>query len=79
MSAVTVYVPRDVAALAAGADRVAQRIAAEAAARGVELRLVRNGSRGLLWLSVEAGGATGRLCVLVLVLPAASVTVSVTV
>ena len=63
MSAVTVYVPRDVAALAAGADRVAQRIAAEAAARGVELRLVRNGSRGLLWLEplVEVATPAGRV------------------
>ena len=63
MSAVTVYVPRDVAALAVGADRVAQRIAAEAAARGVELRLVRNGSRGLLWLEplVEVATPAGRV------------------
>ncbi|MFA7670492.1 MAG: formate dehydrogenase subunit gamma, partial [Burkholderiaceae bacterium] len=47
---VTVYVPRDAAALAAGADAVAQAIRHEADARGLAVTLVRNGSRGLLWL-----------------------------
>ena len=46
----TVYVPRDSAALAVGAEEVAEAIAAQAAAHGVSLTLVRNGSRGLLWL-----------------------------
>ncbi len=46
----TVYVPRDSAALAVGAEEVAEAITAQAAARGVSLTLVRNGSRGLLWL-----------------------------
>jgi formate dehydrogenase iron-sulfur subunit len=46
----TVYVPRDAAALAVGADEVALAIMAEAARRGVHVNLVRNGSRGLLWL-----------------------------
>ena len=44
---VTVYVPADTAARAAGADAVA---AALAAAAGSRVRLVRNGSRGMLWL-----------------------------
>ena len=46
----TVYVPRDSAALAVGAEEVAEAITAQAASRGVSLTLVRNGSRGLLWL-----------------------------
>jgi formate dehydrogenase iron-sulfur subunit len=59
----TVYVPRDSAALAAGAERVARRIAQEAAARGLDVRLVRNGSRGLFWLEplVEVATLAGRI------------------
>ncbi|MQB06102.1 formate dehydrogenase [Agrobacterium tumefaciens] len=49
---VTVFVPCDSAALAVGADRVADAIQGEAAARNLDIRLVRNGSRGLLWLEV---------------------------
>ncbi|CAN5801404.1 NADH-quinone oxidoreductase subunit NuoF [soil metagenome] len=60
---ITVYVPRDSAALAVGAERVAQAIATQAAARGVDLRIVRNGSRGMMWLEplVEVATATGRV------------------
>jgi len=63
MSSITVYVPRDSAALAAGANRVARRIAEEAAARGVDIQLVRNGSRGLFWLEplVEVATPAGRI------------------
>ena len=46
----TVYVPRDSAARSVGADEVAVALTAEAAGRGDDLRLVRNGSRGMLWL-----------------------------
>jgi formate dehydrogenase iron-sulfur subunit len=49
MSAV-VYVPRDAAALSVGAERVATAIAREAASRGIELTLKRNGTRGMCWL-----------------------------
>ena len=45
-----VYVPRDSAARSVGADEVAVALTAEAARRGDDIRLVRNGSRGLLWL-----------------------------
>jgi formate dehydrogenase iron-sulfur subunit len=45
-----VYVPRDAAARALGADAVADALAVEAAARGIDLTLVRNGSRGMVWL-----------------------------
>jgi len=63
VSTVTVYVPRDSAALAVGADEVAAALQAECARRGVALNLVRNGSRGLFWLEplVEVATANGRI------------------
>ncbi|MFM2112489.1 MAG: hypothetical protein RLZZ271_1149, partial [Pseudomonadota bacterium] len=63
MSAVKIFVPRDSAALAVGADEVAQAIAREAAQRGIALDLVRNGSRGLFWLEplVEVQTPQGRV------------------
>jgi len=63
MSAVTVYVPRDAAALSMGADQVATSILAEANKRGVEINLIRNGSRGMLWLEplVEVALEQGRV------------------
>lgn len=63
VSPVTVYVPCDAAALAAGADAVAQAVQREAEARGVPVRVVRNGSRGMLWLEtlVEVATPQGRV------------------
>jgi formate dehydrogenase iron-sulfur subunit len=60
---VTVYVPGDATALALGADSVAAAIAAEAAMRGIDVRLVRNGSRGMFWLEplVEVATPQGRI------------------
>lgn len=57
------YVPRDASALALGADALADAIAAEAQRRGIAIELVRNGSRGLLWLEplVEVGTPAGRI------------------
>ena len=57
-----IWVPRDAAARALGADAVAEAILAEARRRGVEVELVRNGSRGMVWLEplVEAETARGR-------------------
>ncbi|OLP42813.1 formate dehydrogenase beta subunit [Rhizobium oryziradicis] len=49
---VTVFVPRDAAALAVGADKVAASIEHEANARNLDVTIVRNGTRGLLWLEV---------------------------
>jgi formate dehydrogenase iron-sulfur subunit len=59
---ILLYVPRDASALSLGADAVAQAIAVEAARRGVEIRIVRNGSRGLFWLEplVEVMTPQGR-------------------
>ena len=50
MSGLKIYVPRDAAARSMGADATAHAIAAEAARRGLEIQLIRNGSHGLLWL-----------------------------
>jgi formate dehydrogenase iron-sulfur subunit len=59
----TVYVPRDSSALSVGADEVAQAIASTASARGNDIRLIRNGSRGLFWLEpmVEVATPAGRI------------------
>src|SRR5574341_1560426 len=60
---VTIYVPRDVAALAMDADVVAAAIAGQAASRGLAVNIVRNGSRGLHWLEpmVEVQTPAGRI------------------
>ena len=62
---IRIYVPRDSTALALGADAIALAIAAEAARRGLPIDIVRNGSRGLLWLEplveVDTGTAAGRV------------------
>ena len=63
MTAATAWIPRDAAALAAGADDVVRTLAALAAERGLPLNLVRNGSRGLLWLEplLEVATPAGRV------------------
>nr|WP_314626860.1 NADH-quinone oxidoreductase subunit NuoF [uncultured Noviherbaspirillum sp.] len=60
---ITVYVPRDSVALALGADDVAKALLVEAARRGADLRIVRNGSRGMFWLEpmVEVATPDGRV------------------
>jgi len=60
---VKVYIPRDSSALSLGAEKTAKAIAAEAAQRGVEINIVRNGSRGLYWLEpmVEVATPEGRI------------------
>ncbi len=59
----TVYVPGDSAARAVGADDVALALGSEVALRGLDLRIVRNGSRGLHWLEplVEVVTPSGRV------------------
>ncbi len=58
-----IFVPRDATALALGADQVAAAIETEAALRGLAIQVVRNGSRGMLWLEplVEVETAHGRI------------------
>ncbi len=60
---VKVYVPRDSAALSVGAEGVARAIATEASSRGLDITLVRNGSRGMFWLEplVEVETPQGRI------------------
>lgn len=60
---VVIYVPRDAAALAMDADAVAREIERIADERGVAVQVVRNGSRGLLWLEplVEVATHDGRV------------------
>ena len=60
---ITVYVPRDSTALALGADDVAKAVLFEAAKRGADVRIVRNGSRGMFWLEpmVEVDTPDGRI------------------
>ena len=59
----TIYVPRDSAARSVGADAVADAILAAATAGGHDVRIVRNGSRGMLWLEplVEVATEKGRI------------------
>ncbi|NMG39424.1 formate dehydrogenase [Chelativorans sp. ZYF759] len=58
-----IYIPGDSGALALGAEKVATAMKAELAARGIEARIVRNGSRGLYWLEpmVEVATERGRV------------------
>jgi formate dehydrogenase iron-sulfur subunit len=59
----TVYVPRDAAALAMGADAVAHALQLAFTDAGQAVHIVRNGSRGLFWLEplVEVATADGRV------------------
>ncbi|EAQ04971.1 NAD dependent formate dehydrogenase, beta subunit (51 kDa) [Pseudooceanicola batsensis HTCC2597] len=58
-----IYVSLDSAAKALGADEVAEAIRHEARARGIEVDLVRTGSRGMIWLEplVEIDRGAGRI------------------
>ncbi len=58
-----VFVPKDAAAIALGADDVAAAVRETAGARGIALDIVRNGSRGMFWLEpmIEAETPQGRI------------------
>ncbi|CAO4141895.1 formate dehydrogenase beta subunit [Methylorubrum aminovorans] len=60
---ITVFVPQDAVALGLGANRVARAILSGAEARGLDLRIVRTGTRGMLWLEpmVEVATPEGRI------------------
>lgn len=60
---VTVYIPVDAAAQSVGAESVATEILAEAKNRDIDIQIVRNGSRGMLWLEplVEVVTDQGRV------------------
>lgn len=59
----TVFVPLDAAALSMGADEVANAIVSEAKKRKLDVRVIRNGSRGMLYLEplVEVETSKGRV------------------
>ncbi len=59
----TVYVPGDSGAVSVGADDVARTLAGVCRQRGIDIRIVRTGSRGMYWLEplVEVETATGRV------------------
>lgn len=64
MSTIDIYVPRDSSALSLGAEQVAVAIRAEAKKRQLDVRVIRNGSRGMFWLEpfvevVTPGGRVG--------------------
>ncbi len=58
-----IFVPGDAAAVAVGADAVATAIQEAARARGISAQIVRNGSRGMMWLEplVEVETPAGRI------------------
>ncbi|MCX7306190.1 MAG: NADH-quinone oxidoreductase subunit NuoF [Hyphomicrobiales bacterium] len=60
---VTIYIPCDSGALALGAGKVATAVSQEIAARGLDAKIVRNGSRGAYFLEpmVEIETASGRV------------------
>ena len=60
---IRVYVPCDSGALSVGAEKVADLIQVEAARRRADVKIVRNGSRGLYWLEtlVEVETPAGRV------------------
>jgi formate dehydrogenase iron-sulfur subunit len=58
-----IFVPSDSSALSMGAEAVAAAVTAEVVSRKLDAKLVRNGSRGLLWLEplLEIETAEGRI------------------
>jgi len=58
-----IFVPRETAALSVGAEEVARAAFAEAERRGLDIEIVRTGSRGAFWLEplVEVETKAGRL------------------
>ena len=58
-----VYIPLDSAAVALGADDVTDAIRAEASVRGLDVQIIRNGTRGMVFLEplVEVDRGAGRI------------------
>ena len=58
-----IFVPRDAAAGAVGADKVAAALVDEARRQGLDIQIVRTGSRGLFWLEpmIEVETPAGRI------------------
>jgi len=60
---VKVFVPGDTTACALGADQVATEVARQAKINGLDVEIVRNGSRGAFWLEplIEVESGEGRM------------------
>ena len=56
-----IFVPRDAGAVAVGADEVALVLGLAAGKRGIEIEIVRTGSRGLYWLEPMIEVATSTI------------------
>ncbi|WP_289284250.1 MULTISPECIES: NADH-quinone oxidoreductase subunit NuoF [unclassified Methylophaga] len=58
-----IYIPCDTTALSLGAEQIAEAVQQEIEQRGLDATIVRNGSRGMLWLEplVEVDTAQGRV------------------
>ena len=58
-----IFVPRDAGAVAVGADEVALALEQAAGKRGIDIEIVRTGSRGLYWLEpmIEVATPQGRV------------------
>ncbi|WP_417499158.1 formate dehydrogenase beta subunit [Methylophaga sp.] len=58
-----IYIPCDTTALSLGADQIAEAVQQEIEQHGLDATIVRNGSRGMLWLEplVEVDTAQGRV------------------
>src|SRR5471030_1400482 len=63
MMSARIFIHCDSAALSVGAELVADAVAAQAHQRGLDVAILRNGSRGLFWLEplVEVETAQGRV------------------
>ena len=63
MSTISIYIPRDTAAIAMGVEELIEPILAQAKTQGIELNIIRNGTRGLLWLEplIEVFTEQGRV------------------
>lgn len=55
-----IYIPRDSSALSMGANKVAAAIEQEVKKRGLEVEIIRNGTRGLYWLETMVEVATDK-------------------
>lgn len=60
---ITIYIPCDAAALSVGADAIAAAIKKQAEVQGHNIKIVRNGTRGMLWLEplIEVETSAGRI------------------
>lgn len=58
-----IYIPRDAAAKSLGAERIVKAVEAEIKERGIDAQIIRNGSRGMIWLEplIEVETAEGRV------------------